>query len=383
MLNRHFYLNLIEQEFAVHQACALLGPRQVGKTTLAKQIAQQSDESVHYFDLENPDDLLALQNPLRTLEPLKGLIIIDEVQLRPDLFSTLRYLIDNSENRFLILGSASTTLLKQTAESLAGRIGYIEVSPFTLSEPVDQTLLLERGGFPKSYLAKTYELSYRWRKGYIRTYLERDIPALGLNIDPLLMFKFWQMLAHVHGNLLNMNEIATALSISAPTVRRYLDILHGTFMVRLLAPWHENITKRQIKTSKLYFRDSGIINALYMINEQQTIWQNPRIGSIWEGFAIESIARAFQLPSTECFFWRSQNGAELDLLLFLYGKRIGFEFKYGDTPKMTKSMHIAMNDLKLAHLFIIYPGKRRLQITEQATITGLDDFIKHRDELIT
>ncbi|HQS84555.1 MAG: hypothetical protein B7Y25_06600 [Alphaproteobacteria bacterium 16-39-46] len=374
-MERPFYLKKIEKEFLVHGACALLGPRQVGKTTIAKQFVHNASSPVHYFDLENPDDLIILQDPLRAFENLKGYIIIDEIQRRPELFPTLRYLIDQKKSKFLILGSASRDLILQSSESLAGRIGYIEVEGFSVAEGMDQTLLMERGGFPSSYLAENYELSFHWRKSYIRTFLERDIPALGITVNPLLMYRFWQMLCNVHGGIININDLSTSLSISGHTLRRYLEILCGTFMTRLLVPWHENISKRQIKTPKFYIRDIGILTALLSLNYEQTVWQNPRIGFLWEGFAIEQITSIFQIPSSECFFWKSNQGAELDLLLFIHGKKIGFELKYSDTPTLTKSMHIALQDLKLDHLFIVYPGKKTLKLSEQITLIGLTDFL--------
>jgi uncharacterized protein len=375
MINRTYYLNEITNEFKVHQVCCLLGPRQCGKTTLALEYQKKYPSKSFLFDLENPEDLEALLNPLRALEDLEGLVIIDEIQHLPDLFPVLRVLADRKKAKYLILGSASRDLIRQSTETLAGRIGYIELTPFSLFEKCDPRTLFMRGGYPKSYLANSEEESVRWRKFYIRTFLERDIPSLGFNIPPAMLQRFWMMLSHYHGQLLNMNQIAKSMSISGPTVRNYLDILVGTFMVRILSPWYENVGKRQIKTPKIYLRDTGLMNTLNRIQSDEDMRTSPLKGAIWEGFALEEIIRALHLDSEDCFFWRTQHGSELDLLTFKNGKRIGFEFKYGDTPKTTKSMHMVLGDLKLDKVYVIYPGSRTIHFSDTIEGRGLSEFI--------
>ena len=375
MIERLAFLNQISDHLRIHEVCALLGPRQCGKTTLARHYAKQFGGKVQHFDLENPEELQALQTPLRTLEDLQGLVIIDEIQRCAELFPILRVLTDRQQARYLILGSASRDLIRQSSESLAGRIGYIEMTPFSISEGCKGETLFLRGGFPDSYLAGSLSDSVKWRKSYIRTFLERDIPALGFKIPPLLLQRFWMMLSHYHGQLLNMDQIGKSLSISGHTARHYLDILAGTFMVRLLPPWLENTAKRQVKTPKLFIRDCGLMNTLSRIESGQDMLTHPLRGAIWEGFALEQLIQHLRLEAEECFFWRTQNGAELDLLVFKNGKRYGFEFKYGDVPKTTKSMHIALDDLKIQHLYVIYPGKQKIFLDQDITAVGLGHFI--------
>lgn len=375
MIDRTYYLNEITKEFNVHQVCCLLGPRQCGKTTLAMAYQKTYAGPSFLFDLESSEDLDALKNPLRALENLEGLVIIDEIQRVPELFPLLRVLADRKKANYLILGSASRDLIRQSTESLAGRIGYIELPPFSLFEKCDPQTLFIRGGYPTSYLARTEEDSFRWRMSYLRTFLEQDIPSLGFNISPEMLRRFWMMLAHYHGQLLNMDQIANSMSISGHTVRRYLDVLVGTFMVRLLQPWHENVGKRQIKTPKIYLRDSGLMNTLMRIQSDNDMRTSPLKGAIWEGFALEEIIRALHLYPEDYFFWRTRQGSELDLLVFTNGKRIGFEFKYGDTPKTTKSMHLVLEDLKLDKLYIIYPGTRTIHYSDDIVGMGLSEFV--------
>lgn len=375
MIKRTFYLDEITNEFKVHQVCCLLGPRQCGKTTLALEYKKKYPGESFLFDLENPEDLEALLNPLRALEDLKGLLIIDEIQRLPNLFPILRVLADRKNAKYLILGSASRDLIKQSTETLAGRIGYIELTPFSLFEDCDPHTLFIRGGYPNSYLANSDEESVRWRRSYIKTFLERDIPSLGFNIPPATLQRFWMMLSHYHGQLLNMEQIAKSMSISGHTVRKYLDILSGTFMVRILSPWHENIGKRQIKTPKVYIRDTGIMNSLNRIQFDEDMRVSPLKGAIWEGFALEEIVKALHLSAEDCFFWRTQNGSELDLLVFVNGKRLGFEFKYGDVPRPTKSMHVTLEDLKLERIYVVYPGTRRVYLSESIIGIGLSEVI--------
>ena len=370
---RESYLARIDEVFEIHSVCALLGPRQCGKTTIANQYASIYKESVHIFDLEDPLDLSRLQNPKLALEPLNGLIIIDEIQRQPELFPMLRVLVDKYNKKFLILGSASRELIRQSSESLAGRIAYIEVTPFALTEIKDINKLFVRGGYPKSFLANTLTQSINWRKSYIRTFLEQDIRALGFDVSPETIRRFWQMLAHYHGQIFNASSIANSIQVTNKTASRYLDILVGTFMIRRLPAWHENIKKRQVKSPKIYFRDNGIL--LLLLGITDNITTHPKLGACWEGMALEEIIRFLQLETEDCYFWSAGSGAELDLLVFKDGRKIGFEFKYSDSPKVTKSMHIAIEDLKLDELNIIIPASTRFKIADNIIVSGLEVFL--------
>jgi len=374
-MKRLLYLEQIKRQLRVHPICAILGARQVGKTTLARQFAEQYDKKVEFFDLENPIHLTSLETPMLTLSKYADcLVVIDEIQRRPDLFPILRVLVDDPEKKytFLILGSASRDLIRQSSETLAGRIGYIELPPFTFLDVHDSDKLLIRGGFPRSYLAESETDSFLWREGYITTFLERDLPSFGFDVPAKLMHRFWMMLCFYHGQNFNAQEIAKSLMISDKTVTKYLDILAGTFMIRVLQPWFESIKKRQVKTPKIYFRDSGIFNALSSIHSITELAKTPKIGALWEGFALEEIINCLQIQSADCYFWSTHNGATLDLLVFKNGKRVGFEFKYSDSPKITKSMNIALEDLKLDHLYIIFPGTISFPMNEKVTACGLD-----------
>ena len=380
MFKRDDFLHKIEQNFRVHSVCAILGPRQVGKTTLARTYVQERLGGVaRFFDLENPFDLARLDNPMLALasEPEK-LIVLDEIQMKPELFPIIRVLVDNPTHKYklLILGSASRDLIQQSSETLAGRVGYLELSPFTLAEVDNSSQLWLRGGFPLSYSANSESDSFFWRQNYIKTFLERDIPYLGFNIPPQQIRRFWLMLSHYHGQVLNMSELAKALQISSPTVRKYLNILIGTFMIRELLPWYENIKKRQVRSPKIYFRDSGILHALLSIKDVSELNTYPKIGASWEGFALEEIIRKYEASPEEVFFWATQADAEIDLLIFKHGKRFGFECKYVDVPRTTKSMHIALEDLKLDHIFVIYPGKETFALTPKITACGLDALVE-------
>lgn len=379
MFKRDYYLEKIEQNFRVHSVCAILEPRQIGKTTLARTFVQEKMGGVaRFFDLENPLDLARLDNPMLALstEPEK-LIVIDEIQMRPDLFPIIRVLVDDPlhKHRLLILGSASRDLISQSSESLAGRVGYIELPPLSLSETKNSPRLWLRGGFPLSYLAQSDADSLVWRQNYIQTFLERDIPNLGFNIPPLQMRRFWLMLAHYHGQTFNASEIARSLGVSDHSTRKYLDILAGTFMVRELSPWFENIQKRQVRAPKIYFRDSGILHALLNIRDATELDTFPRLGAFWEGFALEEVIRVYQASQEESFFWATHADAELDLFIIKHGKRLGFEFKYTDVPRVTKSMHIALVDLKLDHLTVVYPGSHAFPLTEKITAQGLESLV--------
>lgn len=373
MIKRTYFIDQIEFQYAIHSVCGLLGPRQVGKTTLAKQLAQHYN-NVHFFDLENPIDLTRLQNPMITLGELTSdLIVIDEIQRIPELFPILRVLVDEKPRKFLILGSASRDLLQQSSETLAGRIGYVELTPFSVSEVGEQKKLWLRGGFPRSYTAKTDAESYAWRQAYISTFMERDIPQLGFKVPAAQMRRLWMMLAHNHGNMLNYSEIGASLGISHHTVRNYIEILAGTFMVRILEPWFENIGKRQVKTPKIYIRDSGLLHALIGMSTQDELRVYSRLGASWEGFALEEIIKINHAQPEECFFWAVQSSAELDLLIIKNGKRIGFEFKYADAPTLTKSMITALTDLKLDHLYVVYPQNVPYKLSENVSVHGLEN----------
>ena len=382
-MKRTAFLEQIALQHRVHPICGILGPRQVGKTTLAKQYAESFSE-VYFFDLENPEDRARLQDPFVVLSTIQsGLIVIDEVQRVPELFQILRVVVDEHKPRkFLILGSASRDLLQQSSESLAGRIGYIELPTFLLQEivsnPKKHDLLLQegrrlwfRGGYPLSYLAQTDEESFLWRRGYISTFAERDVPALGFNVPSEQVKRLWMMLAHNHAGMLNLSQLGNSLGLSHTTVRKYIDILTGTFMVRELKPWFENIGKRQVKLPKVYIRDSGMINALLGISTVNDFNMRPQQGSLWEGFALEEIIKEYKADVDECFFWRAVTGAELDLLIVKNGKKIGFEFKYNDVPTVTRSMRVALNDLQLDHLYIVTPLGTSYSKEDKITARGL------------
>lgn len=347
---------------------ALLGPRQCGKTTLARLIEKQRHAA--YFDLENPQDTMRLQNPQLALSSLTGLVILDEIQHRPDLMPILRVLADRDPLpcRFLLLGSASPDLVRQSSESLAGRIEFIEMTGFTLAEtgPEAQSSLWLRGGFPDSFLAATDADSWAWRENFISTFLERDIPRLGIQIPPLTLRRFWMMVSHYHGQVWNASDIAASLGVAHTTTRRYLDLLSGAYVVRQLPPWFENVGKRTVKAPKIYVRDSGLLHSLLNLPSHHTLLGHPKLGASWEGFALEQVL-AF-VNTRHAYFWGTHAGAELDLLVMLNGKRYGFECKYADAPGTTKSMRVALADLNLAHLWVVYPGAERYVLDERITV---------------
>ncbi len=352
---------------------ALLGPRQCGKTTLARVFGQ--NRVAAYFDLESRPDQTRLQNPELALSGLKGTVILDEIQSMPELFNVLRVLVDRPKNqgRFLILGSASPELMKKASETLAGRIEFVELTGFTLAEikSKDERKLWLRGGFPRSFLASSNKDSASWREGFIRTFLERDIPQLGISIPAAAMRRFWTMLAHYHGQIWNSSELGRAMGFSDKTMRGYLDILSGTFMIRQLMPWHENLSKRQVKAPKIYFRDSGILHQLMSLPDFQALTGHPRVGASWEGFALEQTLGIIE--TRQVYFWSTYSGAELDLFFHHKGRRYGMEFKYSEAPVVTKSMHSALESLKLEHLWIVYPGNTQFQAHEKITVLPLKD----------
>lgn len=375
---RQKFLTLINQHFQVHKVCALLGPRQCGKTTLSKQFIEQNQvPEINIFDLEDYSNLERLKDPLLALSDLEGFVIIDEIQYIPNIFSTIRVLVDKKNIKFLVLGSASRDLIKQSSETLAGRIGYIEMTPFEISEVSDISKLWLRGGFPLSYLANNENLSSLWRQNYVKTFLERDIPSLGFSVPVTELRKFWMMICHYHANIFNTLELSNSLGVSSHTAKRYLNILEGTFMIRVLQPWYENLKKRQVKTPKIYFRDSGIYHTLLGLNNYDSVILNPKVGASWEGFALEQVINHYNADSEECYFWSSHNTAEIDLLILKNGKRLGFEFKYSSSPKITKSMRIALEDLRLDNLKIIFPGKISFKLSENIDAVGLESLSKN------
>jgi len=382
IIPRPHVLDRIANVFRVHPIAALLGPRQCGKTTLARMIAER--EPCTYFDLEHPVDLRRLSVPMTALEELSGLVVIDEVQRKPDLFELLRVLVDRHKNaaRFLVLGSASPQLVKGVSESLAGRIGFIDLSGFDLEEvgSEQQTRLWIRGGFPRSFLAIDDAASMAWREDFIRTFLERDIPQLGITIPAETLRRFWTMIAHHHTQIWNAAQFARSLSTSENTARRYLDILSGAYMVRILPPWFENLRKRQVKAPKIYVRDSGIFHALLQLRTLADVQGHPKLGASWEGFALEYVIG--MLETRDAYFWATHAGAELDLLVSLAGKRYGFEFKYADAPGPSRSMHVAIQDLRLEHLWVIYPGHEEYALSDTVSVIPIDRFPGLKDVLL-
>jgi len=370
-IQRPAFLSRLEIAVARSPITALLGPRQCGKTTLARLFATGKDAT--HFDVESNADQRRLQNPELALASLSNLVVLDEIQARPDLFPVLRGLADRprSKTRFLILGSASPHIVRHASETLAGRVEFVEISGFDLSEAGHkrQDVLWLRGGLPRSFLAKSDQDSFAWREGFVRTYLERDIPQLGFTIPVVAMRRFWTMLAHYHGQTWNASEIGRAMGLSDKTVRGYLDILSGTFMVRQLQPWFENLGKRQVKAPKLYFQDTGLLHHLLDIDDRHTLLGHPKVGASWEGFALEQVLRAF-VPS-QPYFWSTHGGAELDLLFVHKGNRLGFEFKFNEAPAMTASMKHAQSDLKLAHLWVVHPGAHAFPMDENITAIPL------------
>lgn len=368
-LNRELILNKVEQALKVTKIVCLLGPRQCGKTTIARDLLKKHNLNTKYpgyFDLERPADFQALQTPDLILPKLTGLIIIDEVQRQSELFPYLRYLHDEDiDQQILLLGSASRDIINQSSESLAGRITFIEITPFSLSEVHEFEQLWLKGGFPKSFLLED-EYSLLWREGYMRTYVEHDLSAFGFNFQVDILQKLWFMLAHYHGQIINYSELAKSLAISQPTITKYIGFLASSFMLRILKPWHENISKRQVKSPKVYYRDSGLLHYVLGIASYDEIFRNPRAGASFEGFALEEIIKQSGVSSDSCYFWASHNNAELDLLIIKHGKKYGFEFKLSDkTPTITKSMHIVIEDLHLEKLYVVYAGEREFALSDK------------------
>jgi len=381
MFRRERLLARIQDALRRNRVVSLLGPRQCGKTTLARQIL--AADSLAYFDLENPRHLERLTNPMATLEHLKGIVVIDEIQRRPELFPILRVLADRTPlpARFLILGSASPALLRQSSESLAGRLEQVLMSGLALGE-VGMSMWSQhwlRGGYPLSFLADDDEDSDRWRRNFILTFLERDIPQYGFSIPATTLLRFWTMVAHYHGQIWNYAEPARSLNLSETTIRRYLDLLSDLFMLRQLPPWHANLKKRQVKSPKVYLRDTGLLHHLLGIQSEQQLLSHPKCGASWEGYAIEETLRSVE--PDEAYFWATHQGAEIDLVMIKQGRMLGVECKRMDAPKMTPSLRIAMDDLKLERIAVVYPGPDRYFITDRIEAVPLAEVIKGMDDL--
>ena len=381
MLQRPYYLNHLQTAIGRSPVTALLGPRQCGKTTLAHQLAEHQNAT--FFDLESVPDRRRLQNPEWMLGSLSGLVVLDEIQEMPELFQVLRVLVDRPENqlRFLILGSASPEIIKSSSETLAGRLEFIELQGFDLSETGAEAWepLWLRGGFPRSFLANSEEDSQAWREGFIRTFLERDIPQLGINIPAVAMRRFWTMLAHYHGQTWNAAEMSRSMGLSDKTVRSYLDILTGTFMIRQLQPWFENLGKRQVKSPKIYLRDTGLLHSLLDIPNKHSLLGHPKVGASWEGFALEQALQI--LHPNAAYFWGTHAGAELDLVFQFQGKRYGLEIKFNEAPSLTPSMRIASAELALEHLWIVYPGSETYPVAKNITALPLKNLESIREQL--
>ncbi len=357
-------LRLLDESPAV----LMLGARQVGKTTLAKQIGSVRAGEAHRFDLEDDRDVARLADPFLALEPLRGLVILDEVQRRPNLFPALRVLADREGGpaRFLLLGSASPVLLRQSSESLAGRVAHHELPGLDLTEvgPAAHQQLWLRGGFPRSFVAPDDARSYRWRGDFVLTFLARDLAALGIGFPKPAMERFWAMLAHYHGQLWNGSELGRAFGVSHTTVRRYLEALEAVFMVRTLKPWSANLGKRQVKTPKVYIRDTGLLHRLLEIRTFRDLERHPKVGASWEGFVIDCILRALRIPHESAFFWRTRTGVEIDLLIHQGGRLRGFEIKRTSAPRLTRAMRLAMEDLELDRLDVIHAGRDSFPLAE-------------------
>jgi uncharacterized protein len=375
MIPRVRLLTRISSALRRSPAVSLLGPRQSGKTTIARALL--APDSENYFDLERPTSLRRLDDPETSLSALRGLVVIDEVQRRPELFPILRVLIDRprSPARFLLLGSASPTLLRQSSESLAGRIEVIETQGFTVEEIGQDKAarLWLRGGFPRSFVATSEPRSYTWREEFIRTFLEQDLPQLGIRIPSPQLERFWTMLAHYHGQTWNAAELAASLGLSQPTVRNYLDLMTSAYMIRQLQPWHEHLSKRQVKAPKIYVRDSGLLHSLLGLRTRRDLLSHPKLGASWEGYVIEQLLQAFE--PDQAYFWATHQGAELDVLMLRGSRRVGVEIKRGDAPSLTASIRIALDDLRLHKLWIIYPGQQRYNLNERVTAIPFDEAI--------
>ncbi len=383
MIQRYREIEILGQLLKRYPVVGIIGARQVGKTTLARNFIDKIDKDTSYFDLENPEDLARLADPMLALKDLKGLVVIDEVQRFPDLFPVLRVLVDRPRGQchFMILGSASPGLLRQSSETLAGRIFYHQLNGFTIDEirPENHMLLWLRGGFPRSYLARTHTESDEWRRGFIRTFLERDLPQLGITIRSTTLNRFWRMLAHYHGQIWNSSDFARSFGVADTTVRNYLDLMTSALVIQQLPPWHENISKRQVKAPKVFIADSGLLHSLLNLKTFRDLEGHPKLGASWEGFVIQQIVRQSEAHTDECFFWATHGGAEVDLLVIRGRQRIGFEIKRTSSPQITPSMRIALSDLKLNRLDVIHAGEATFPLDKKiraVALTRLLDDVK-------
>lgn len=381
MVPRKLHLRTIENLLEDSPVVALLGARQVGKTTLAAEIAKNWSGQVHTFDLESNEDRRSLEDPLLVFSQLQGLIVMDEIQHLPEVFPTLRVLADrpNRPATFLVLGSASPILLRQSSESLAGRIAFHELTGFSVSEVSSEQMvkLWVRGGFPESFLAKSDERSNQWRRDFIRTFVAREIHQFGLVIDRNLFDRFLYMLVHYHGQTLNETELARVLGVARLTIRKYLNMLEAAFMVRILKPWSANLKKRQVKSPKVYIRDTGVYHYLLDVTSEKELSRHPKIGASWEGFIIENIIQILGVDERHCYFWGTHGGAEIDFVVYRKGRLRGFEVKRTSSPKITQSMRSAMEDLNLSQLDVIHAGSRTFQLDERIRAVAADRILEN------
>ena len=368
MIERPGQLKALQRLLADHPVVGIVGARQIGKTTLARTLVERRGGPATYLDLEDPTDLARLSDPMLALRGLRGLVVLDEIQRAPNVFEALRVLVDRPHGRarFLVLGSASPSLLRQSSETLAGRIVYHELAGLTLDEVGEANLDRRwlRGGFPRAYAARSHAASHEWRAGFVRTFLERDIPALGITIGPATLRRFWTMLAHYHGQIWNSSEFARSFGVADTTVRNYLDLLSSALVVRQLPPWHENLAKRQVRSPKVYVTDTGLLHALLNLRTMADLEAHPKVGASWEGFVLGQLVARLGAGREECFFWRTHGGAELDLLVVRGRRRLGFEVKRTTSPQVTRSMSVAIRDLKLDRLDVIHAGETTFPLAE-------------------
>lgn len=377
LLKRNKALDLLKEKLAYSPAVAILGPRQCGKTTLVKQFIKTiPNKEINFFDLEDPRDLARLENPILSLEDLSGYVVIDEIQRKPELFPILRVLIDKQKNntKYILLGSASRDILESSSETLAGRISYLELEGFGIDviKKSETNKLWLRGGFPRSFLAASDSESFAWREDFISTFLERDVPNLGIRVPATTLRRFWTMLAHYHGEILNYSDLASSFGVADTTIRHYIDILVSTFLIRELKPWHQNTKKRLVKRPKIYFRDSGLFHSLSFIKSNRDLQLHPKLGQSWEAFAIEQSIYSLNLKQEEAFFWKLHSGAEMDLVFERKGSLYGVEVKYNDAPTMTKSIASAIEELDLEQVWIVYPGSKNYRIHEKVEVISIN-----------
>jgi predicted AAA+ superfamily ATPase len=385
IIERFRHLHQLADLLTRYPIVAILGARQVGKTTLARQLVARMDTPTTVFDLENPIDLARLDDPMLALQDRSGLVVLDEIQRRPALFPVLRVLADRPQPpaRFLVLGSASPMLLQQSSESLAGRIHYHELGGFALDEVGQDATerLWRRGGFPPAFLATSDAASAEWRRDFVRTFLERDLPQLGVRVPAITLRRFWTMLAHYHAQVWNGAELARAFGVSAPTVRHYLDTLTAALVLRQLPPWFENLGKRQVKAPKVYIADSGLLHTLLNVQTQADLEGHPKVGASWEGFALGEVITRLGAQPEECFFWATHAGAELDLLVVRGNRRWGFEFKRTVAPRLTRSMHSALADLRLERLEVVHAGDQTFPLADTVRALALGRLLDDLDPL--